>query len=142
MLATSGILTHTVATGETALDAVESSIAALRTGPALAAANVLVLHPNTWYAMRKATDNYGRYLIAPDPTRDVTDSLWGVSVLQTTQIAPGAAVLLDTSKFGRIHLRESLSLRVGFANDDLIRNLTSSSPRSGGCWLSSGRRPS
>ena len=52
LLNTSGILTHAVGT-DTVLDAVEISIAALRTGAALAEANLFVLHPNTWSALRR-----------------------------------------------------------------------------------------
>ena len=32
-------------------------------------------------------------------------------------------VLLDSSKFGRVAIREPLSVRVGFANNDLVRNI-------------------
>jgi HK97 family phage major capsid protein len=125
--ATPSILTHDCAddsgTNVTALDSVEKAIARLRTGPALAEADLLVLHPETWSAMRRIKSTIGEFLIAPDPTRDVASSLWDVDVLVTTQNPPGDGLLLDTSKFGYIGVRESLSMRVGYANDDLIRNL-------------------
>ena len=41
----------------------------------------------------------------------------------TTQLMPGVGVLLDSTKFGRMAVREPLSVRVGFANDDLVRNI-------------------
>ncbi len=41
----------------------------------------------------------------------------------TTQLTPGVGVLLDSTKFGRMAVREPLSVRVGFANDDLVRNI-------------------
>ncbi len=41
----------------------------------------------------------------------------------TTQLTPGVGVLLDSTKFGRIAVREPLSVGAGFANDDLIRNI-------------------
>jgi HK97 family phage major capsid protein len=58
--ATSGILTHDASadtgTGVTALDSIEIAITALRTGPALATPDLLVLHPSTWSKLRCVTD--------------------------------------------------------------------------------------
>jgi HK97 family phage major capsid protein len=123
-LGTSGILTHAVANGTTnTLDDVEQSIATLRSGPALAEADLLVLHPNTWSAMRRTKDSYGRYLVTPDPTSDEANSLWGVEVLPTTQITAGDGLLLDTKKFGFVAVREAVSLRTGTNDDDFTRNL-------------------
>lgn len=122
ILNVSGILTHALGT-DTPLDALELAITALRTGPALAVADLLVLHPATWSAVRRSKDAYERYLVAPDPTADEANSAWGVPVLTTTQIAPGVGCLLDTRKFGRALVREPLLLRLGFANDDFTRNL-------------------
>ena len=73
-LSPSGILTHAVTT-ETSLDAVEESIAALRVGAALAEANLLVLHSNTWSAMRRTKDSQNRYLVTPDPTAEAVNQL-------------------------------------------------------------------
>ncbi len=127
-LHTTGILVYqvggpgTTPDGETPLDGIESAIAALRTGPALATADLAIFHPSTWSAIRKSKDTMGRYLTTPDPTADTASSLWGVPVLQTTQIAAGDGLLLDTTKFGRVWLRESLNMRTGYMNDDLVRN--------------------
>ena len=65
----------------------------------------------------------GRYLVAADPSQDEVDRIWGISTLVTTQLTPGVGVLLDSTKFGRMAVREPLSVRVGFANDDLVRNI-------------------
>lgn len=124
LLHTSGILTHTVADGTTnTLDDVEQSIATMRTGAALAEPNLFVLHPNTWSAMRRTKDNYGRYLVAADPTKDEANQLWGVEVLVTTQQIAGTGVLIDTNKFGKVLVREGLSLMTGTNNDDFTRNI-------------------
>ena len=129
-LSTSGILTYpvggtgTTPNGETALDGIEAAIARLRTGPALATPDLLVLHPTTWSSIRRSKDGYGRYLVQADPTQQQADSVWGVPVLQTTQIATGTGLMLDTSKFGRVFVREGLSLFTGWMNDDFTRNLT------------------
>lgn len=126
LLHTSGILTHAVDTGnsETALDAIERSIATLRTGAALAEPDLLVLNPTTWSAIRRSKDGQGRYLTAPDPTADEANSCWGVDVLVTTTMTAGAGALIDSSKFGTVHLREGLTLQTGTANDDFTKNQT------------------
>lgn len=115
--------TGTTPTNETALDGLESAIAALRTGQALATADLLILHPTTWSAVRRSKDNYGRYLTQADPTQDQASSVWGVPVLQTAQVTPGDGVLLDTSKFGFAVIREPVFLRSGYSNDDFVHNL-------------------
>ena len=65
----------------------------------------------------------GRYLLAADPSQDEVDRIWGISTLVTTQLTPGVRVLLDFNKFGRMAVRDPLSVRVGFANDDLVPNI-------------------
>ena len=69
----------THATGsDSGLDLVELSIAPLRTGPALAEADLLPLHPNTWSALRRSKDTQGRYLVTGDPTAGAAKTIWGV----------------------------------------------------------------
>ena len=68
-------------------------------------------------------DKQDRYLTSADPTRDEASSVWGVSVLVTTQIDPSVGVLLDTTKFGRVLMREPLSIRTGLNEDDFTRNI-------------------
>ena len=62
-------------------------------------------------------------LTAPDPTEGAASTLWGVEVLVTTTLAAGAGVLLDTRKFGRVLVREGLSIRTGSNNDDFTHNI-------------------
>jgi HK97 family phage major capsid protein len=122
LLATSGILTHARVAGERSIDSVD--IAALRTGSSLAEPNLLVLHPNTWSTMRRTVDDQHRYLVQPDPTKGAVATLWGVEVLVTTVIAEGVGALLDTSKFGRALVRDSLSIQTGTSGDDFVHNIT------------------
>jgi HK97 family phage major capsid protein len=84
---------HHAIDAETSLDAIEMSIAVLRVGAALATANLLVLHPTTWSAIRRSKDGQDRYLATADPTTDEANSVWGVPVLTTTVIAEGTGVL-------------------------------------------------
>ena len=99
------------------------SIAQLRTGAALAEANLLFLQPTTWSALRRIKTTYGQFIVTPDPTAAEANQLWGVQVLRTTQITAGAGLLLDTNKFGFVVVREAISLRTGTNDDDFTRNL-------------------
>ncbi len=123
--ATPGILTEdaTSVAPDTGIDHIEQAIAMLRTGPALAVANLLVLHPTSWSALRRTKDGFDRYLVGPDPTADEANQIWGVPVLSTTACPVGKGLLLDTTRFGYVGVREPLSMRVGYAGDDLTNNI-------------------
>ena len=45
-------------------------------------------------------------------------------MLTTTVLAAGIGLLLDTSKFGYVLLRESLVVHTGTSGDDFVRNIT------------------
>jgi HK97 family phage major capsid protein len=124
---TAGILTL-AATGTGAsppnnFDDIAGGIAALRTGPALATPDLLLLHPNTWASIRTQKDNYGRYLATPDPTEETNETVWGVDVLQSTEFTAGEGVLLDSTLAGYVAVRETLILRVGYAGTDFTDNI-------------------
>jgi HK97 family phage major capsid protein len=123
---TSGILTHDCtadAAPETAWDSIEKAIAQLRSGPALSEPDLAIFHPDDWSHIRRIKDGYQRYLVAPDPSSDQVNTAWGIDVLTTVQNPIGKGLLIDTTKFGRVAVRELISMFMGFANDDLIRNL-------------------
>jgi HK97 family phage major capsid protein len=129
-LHTSGILTHDASadtgTGVTVIDSIEMSIAALRVGSALATADLLVVHPQTWSAIRRLKDTTGRFLFIAadsDPTRSEANSIFGVPVLVTTAQTAGTGLLLDTTKFGRVLIREGITVHTGTNNDDLTKNI-------------------
>jgi len=121
-LDTPSILTH-VTGSESSLDAIEIAISKLRTGSSLAEANLLVLNPGTWSAIRRTKDLQDRYLVNPDPTQGAGNQLWGVEVLVTTAIDEAVGVLLDTRKFGKALVRESLTVRTGTDGGDFTRNI-------------------
>jgi hypothetical protein len=120
---TPGILTL-AATGTTEwFTDIAGAIADLRTGPALAEPDLMLCHPNTWATIRTAKDQYGRFLAMPDPTAQQAESIWGIDVLVSTRFAAGEAVLLDTTLFGRVAVREPLSIRIGYAGTDFTNNI-------------------
>ena len=70
-LTLAGILTHPAAAAPTppatTWDDLEAAISELRVGPSLAVADLLVLNPATWSAIRRQKDQMGRYYVAADP---------------------------------------------------------------------------
>jgi HK97 family phage major capsid protein len=119
---TSGILTLAYTTGAY-LDTFSQAIENLRVGSALAEANLIVMHPGTFGAIRRQKDGQSRYLLNPDPARDEANNIWGVEVIQTTACPAGTALLLDTQKFGFVAMRQNLEILSGFTNDDFQRNI-------------------
>ena len=131
MTTTTGILTL-AATGTTASppnnwDDIAGGIALLRAGPALASPDLCLLHPDTWTAIRTQKDTLGRYLATPAPTDATAETMWDVEVLQSTAFHAGEAVLLDTQLMGRVAIRESLIMRVGYGvvsgQSDFLSNI-------------------
>ena len=87
------------------LDAFEKAIATMRTGPALATPDIIVLHPDTWSAIRSIKDGFGHFMVNPDPTAGQANQLWGIDIIQTVQAPPGEGLLIDTQKFGYVAVR-------------------------------------
>ena len=104
-------------------DDIAGAIAKLRTGAALASPDLLLLHPNTWAAIRVEKDTLGRYVAGTDPTDDQVETAWGVDVLTSTQFTAGEAVLLDTQLMGRVAVRETIVLRLGYSGTDFTQNV-------------------
>ncbi|MBX7433779.1 phage major capsid protein [Mycobacterium sp. Y57] len=125
--ATSGVLTHDASldtgTNETALDSIEKAITALRSGTSLAEANFIVMSPATYSSMRRLKNTYGEFLIG-EPAAVGARQLFGVPVALTTAIADGTAVMLDTTKFGFVAVREGLTVHVGQSGTDFIDNIS------------------
>jgi hypothetical protein len=63
------------------------------------------------------------YYVAADPSTDQVEQVWGCPVLQSTAFAAGIGVLLDTTLMGRVAVRESLTLRIGWAGSDFTDNI-------------------
>jgi HK97 family phage major capsid protein len=110
-------------TGVSIWDSFEKAIQELRSGPALCEPDLLILSPQDWSSARRVKDSMNRFIVAADPSRDEVDEAWGVPVLTTIQCPIGKGVMLSTTDFGYVGVREPLIMRAGYANDDLVRNI-------------------
>ena len=86
----------------------------------MATPDLLLLHPDTWAAVRTQKDTLGRYIASGDPTDDQAETAWGVDVLQSTQFTPGEAVLVDSTLVGRVAERETLTFDPSCVKEVLI----------------------
>jgi len=124
-----GLITNSNVLGLTATGTTEfftdiaAGIAALRTGPALAEPDLCLLHPNTWATIRTAKDQYGRFLASVDPTTETAETIWSIPVVQSTQFTAGQAVLVDSTRYGRVVVREGLLTRIGYSGTDFVTNV-------------------
>jgi HK97 family phage major capsid protein len=124
---TSGILTHDCSTdtgtGVTVWDSLNIALNLLRTGPALAVGNLWVFHPTDWNFIRRVKDAYGRFLVSADPSDDQVNQAWDIDVVADIWCPQGKGLLLDTTKFGYVGVREPLALRVGYSGTDFAQNI-------------------
>ena len=104
-------------------DAIEMGIEALRSGPALAEPDLALIHPTTWSLIRRATNTYGEYYVAADPSTSEVNTAWGIPVVVSTQFTAGKVVLLDSTLYGRVVVRESLVTRIGYTGTDFTNNI-------------------
>lgn len=104
-------------------DALEKGIELLRSGPDLATADLCLVHPTTWSAIRRVTDLQGRYYVATDPSGEEVNSAWGIPVVVSSQFTAGQAVLVDSTQYGRVVVREPLITRIGYSGTDFTHNV-------------------
>lgn len=110
---------------DSALDALELAGQDLRIGPSFCAANLYIMHPVDFGAIRRAKDNQLRYLVSVDPTTAETSALWGLPVIQTTQIPQGTALALNTGLAAQVWTRRGVTIdSSNSATDDFQRNIT------------------
>jgi hypothetical protein len=123
LLGTSGTLTYSVAADEFPLDALSRAFVALRTGPAFCEPDLCIMNPTTVGALRRIRDGNGRYVLdllagprnltadgsppavtppsanpggfIPQGSGTQVADLWGVPIVETTQIPAGTAVALS-----------------------------------------------
>lgn len=123
ILQTSGTLTRSMGT-DSPLDCLAKAYADVRVGAAFADPDLVLLHPNTLSALRRAKDAEGRYLldllagplnltaygqpstagpagepnkysVIPQGVPGSNGNLWGAQIHATTQVAAGTAVVMS-----------------------------------------------
>jgi hypothetical protein len=109
LLNVSGTLSRIKGAGDTSLDVIEQGITDLRNGPTVCEPDALIIHPSTWSTIRRAKNSQGNYILG-DPGQSTVSDVWGVPVLQTTQITPGVAILGNLELAAQAYIREGMTL--------------------------------
>jgi HK97 family phage major capsid protein len=84
--------------GDTVIDTVLEAVTDIREGGAYAQADLILLHPTDWLAMRKLKTTFNSYVLDPnDPnTLGGIDNLFGIRVVVSTQVPQSHAAVLDS----------------------------------------------
>jgi hypothetical protein len=61
--------------------------------------------------------------LQPDPSDDQVNQAWGIPVFADIWCPQGTGLLLDTTKFGYVGVREPLAMRIGYAGTDFTQNI-------------------
>lgn len=90
--------------------------------PGFANVTALIMNPLDWqnYATYQITT--GAYLVGSPDTSAIT-SMWGMPIIRTNRMPQGKALLGDFRTYAEILDREDLTIRLGWANDDFLKNL-------------------
>jgi hypothetical protein len=62
-------------------------------------------------------------LVSADPSDDQVNQAWGIPVFADIWCPQGTGLLLDTTKFGYVGVREPLAMRIGYAGTDFTQNI-------------------
>jgi hypothetical protein len=76
-----------------------------------------------WSAIRRTTNTLGDYYVSADPSAGEVDQAWGIPMLVSSKFTLGQAVLVDSTQYGRVVVREGLGVRIGYAGTDFTDNV-------------------
>lgn len=98
LLNTSGVLERSKGS-DTRIDALVKAANDIRTGPAFATANLILMHPTTFTAVKTSKDTQGRYVLALNQPNELgsVDNIFGVQVITNTKVPQDVAIVLDTT---------------------------------------------
>jgi hypothetical protein len=109
MLRAPGTLSRAKGATDTALDVIEQGITDLRNGPSFCEPDTIIIHPSTWSTIRRVKNTLGNYVLG-DPGQTTVSDVWGIPVLQTSQIAQGVVVLANLELGAQAFVREGMTL--------------------------------
>jgi len=121
LLHTSGTLSRVKASTDTTLDCIEQGITDLRNGPSLCEPDAIISNPSTWSTIRRTKNTLGNYILG-DPGQVTVSDVWGVPVLQSTQMLPGTVVLANLEIGAEVKVREGITLSMTNSSDDDFTN--------------------
>lgn len=115
----------TPTTGELALDSINRakySVIGADYSP-----NVVILNPADWGSIERAKTTDGGYVLGDGAAvtylaNGMIPQVWGMTVITSNDVAAGTFFVLDTNAIEMFN-RESVTVELGFVNDDFTKNL-------------------
>ncbi len=109
---------------DTRIDALVKAANDLRVGGAFATANLILMHPTTWTAIKTQKDNQGRYVLALNQPNDLgsVDNLFGTKVIVNTKVPEDIGIVMDTSIAVLAWTRLGLELTFNWQGDSEFRH--------------------
>lgn len=100
--------------GDTIIDTVLEAVTDIREGGAFAQADLILINPADWLAMRKLKTTFNSYVLDPnDPnTLGGIDNLFGIRVVVSTQVPSGNVAVIDSKIACTIFRRWGLEILV------------------------------
>lgn len=90
--------------------------------PGFATVTALIMNPLDWRGYATYQISTGAYLVGSPDTSAIT-TMWGMPIIRTNRMPQGTALLGDFRTYAEILDRENLTIRLGWANDDFLKNL-------------------
>lgn len=88
----------------------------------------IVVHPNDYQDYITYQTSTGQYLFGTPfmgaPLDDPARRIWGKQVIITPQITENTSLIGDFARFSSIFRRKQLTMDMGWANDDYLKNIT------------------
>lgn len=115
----------TPTTGELALDSINRAKYAVI--GADYSPNVVLLNPADWGSIERAKTSSGGYVLGDGAAvtylaNGMIPQVWGMTVITSNDVAAGKFYVLDTNAVEMFN-RQSVSIELGFVNDDFTKNL-------------------
>jgi len=83
---------------DTPLDALEKAVDDIRVGSAFGRASVMCMHPNTLGYLKRQKTTLGNYILNPDPTTGLVDTIWDCKVVTNSYVPMAYVIVFDATQ--------------------------------------------
>lgn len=110
--------------GDPTPDAIYKAMTKIRltgSGNGGAVPSAVILNPGDWQEIRLLTTAVGGYMWGP-PMDTAPERIWGLPVVLAEGLTEGTGIVGDFANYSLLVERKQMTIKVGFQNDDFIKN--------------------